>query len=490
MAIKKVLRAINTKGTPYDQPENIEFLIYEDENGSTSLSLDGETLNAEKISQIGSGGSGDFTPITNSDLPIDDSDIAGSLTGISSNDSIYVITPPTIKFIVSEDDNGISSIQIVTVNEFNDVVSVISNDAEVSEIVQMIQVGQWVDWTKTIQPDPEEDVFVTKHIIGKIVSKTMPPYLLYDEISICVEKENPLINEYNRAVFDFQREQQVWTLRQSKFGFIRSGFKTYSNYSTVRISSIFNQDYANHYQQLDSSLIWYETLDEWHTEIEDKPTTTWYMDGSEIIDMNLVQNQIQAMTDCIVDIDENEEPIYALTYYLSRYSVMDNKTKICVAYESSDNMLHTGGRECNTLTWVLDLMDQINSNNLIVIVDNQNYNVVGYDSNEDHTKLYLYCNRDTLSRNYENQGLKITATITIDDQTPQELWSVTYSAQFYDSQFYPGMEGLINYDHINDGSLPAATASSPAFIQYGGSLYWKKKSFVESQEVYEYIQLS
>ena len=51
-------------------------------------------------------------------------------------------------------------------------------------------------------------------------------------------------------------------------------------------------------------------------------------------------------------------------------------------------------------------------------------------------------------------------------------------------------QALINYDYINYGSLPVANASSPAFIQYSGSLYWKKKSFVDSQEVYEYIQLS
>lgn len=53
MAIKKIFRAINTKGTPWDSPEDIEFLIYEDENGNTSMSLDGQTLNAEKISQTG-----------------------------------------------------------------------------------------------------------------------------------------------------------------------------------------------------------------------------------------------------------------------------------------------------------------------------------------------------------------------------------------------------------------------------------------------------
>lgn len=56
MAIKKIFRAINTKGTPWDSPEDIEFLIYEDENGNTSVALDGQTLNAEKISQIGGGG--------------------------------------------------------------------------------------------------------------------------------------------------------------------------------------------------------------------------------------------------------------------------------------------------------------------------------------------------------------------------------------------------------------------------------------------------
>lgn len=55
MAIKKIFRAINTKGTPWDSPEDIEFLIYEDEDGNTSVALDGQTLNAEKISQIGGG---------------------------------------------------------------------------------------------------------------------------------------------------------------------------------------------------------------------------------------------------------------------------------------------------------------------------------------------------------------------------------------------------------------------------------------------------
>lgn len=49
--IKRVLRAINTKGTPYDQPEDIEFLIYEDTDGNTCMAFDGAVMDAASIDE-------------------------------------------------------------------------------------------------------------------------------------------------------------------------------------------------------------------------------------------------------------------------------------------------------------------------------------------------------------------------------------------------------------------------------------------------------
>ena len=518
MSKKKILFAINANNNPYDTADQLEFKIEIDEDTQElSMTLDNQEVTAEQLASLqevaeipadvmellqegqvsstnveanpqeaatgsltkikinddvysisgGGGGGGDFTPVTNSDLPINNEDIVGEFYGINDNDGVYIAAPYSVKTYVNEDDNGIQLIEIVAVNESDETVAVISDDAEIGQMLGIFKVGQWVDWTKTTQPDQNVDVSVTKNIVGKIISIKESD----EGTEVCVERDatSTIGNMYDRAIFWLEchitdtedpSEDPVesWTIN-SWFTYKKIGcFVDYNgDNSEFSISSIFNKDYEYYWETHRDQLEWLTNLNDWVDNYLYDDNVEFYVNSSR------AEVKYPNNGSCYIETEyEIVYPYYSADatgiWLLPKYN-----DKVVVWYNDNNNVLYDDntGEEYDITAKFEVLTDIFGIKSNLQICDNDVfYDIVNVElghGDQDENTCILYCNSGVLIPGSIQSGLKITVTQIPDDITPIPEWEIEYSAQFYDNPLYPGMEGGSGSEETQWITLPVYT---------------------------------